>query len=133
MGFSLEQRSRKYDELYIRALKILDEFNPCKVENGTCIRGRNGGCNFCCDGCSNLSEKGCTVQSLYCRTWLCEPAARDMSEKYKMFDELMTQIDDEAQKYDLHVFRASKLECLEFKPPVLVAGGVVRLGGDSHG
>ncbi len=114
--YSPEQRSIKYDELYIRASKILDEFNPCKIENGTCIRGRNGGCNFCCDGCSNLSEKGCTVQSLYCITWLCEPAARAMSEKYAIFDELMTQIDKEAQKYGIYMFRAGKLESLGLKP-----------------
>jgi hypothetical protein len=110
--YSLEQRSKKYDELYSRASRILTEFNPCKIENGTCIKGRCGESSFCCDGCSNLSEKGCTVQSLYCATWLCEPAARVMSQKYEIFDELMTQIDDEARNYDLLMFRAGKLKSL---------------------
>jgi hypothetical protein len=115
--YSLEQRSKKYDELDARASKILDEFNPCKIENGTCIQGRNGGCNFCCDGCVHLSEKGCTVQSLYCRTWLCEAAATAMPlKKYMIFDELMTQIDDEARKYNMYLFRTGKVESLGTKP-----------------
>jgi hypothetical protein len=111
--YSLEQRSQKYDELYERSSKILVEFNPCKIENEICIQGRNGECNFCCDGCSYLSDKGCTVQCLYCRTWVCETAAKNMSsEKYKIFNKLMTQIDDEAKKYDIFMFRTEKSENL---------------------
>jgi hypothetical protein len=110
--YSLEQRSRKYGELYARASKILSEFNPCKIEDGTCIQRRNGGCNFCCDGCANLSEKGCTVESLFCRTWLCESAATAMKDKYTLFNKLMNQIDNEAREYDLYVFRAGKEEAL---------------------
>lgn len=114
--YSLKQRSKKYDELYLRASKILYKFNPCKIENRMCIRGRNFGLNFCCNGCSNLSAKGCTVQSLFCRTWLCGTAAKALGKKYKRFNRLMTRIDNEAQKYGLYLYRAGKSECLELKP-----------------
>jgi hypothetical protein len=112
LEYSIEERSKKYDELYARASEILNKFDPCKIANGTCAQGRDEGCNFCCDGCPSLSKKGCTVQSLYCRTWVCESAARAMGEKYILFNELMTQIDDEAREYGLYIFRAGKLECL---------------------
>jgi hypothetical protein len=90
--YTLEQRSEKYDELYSRASKILEEFNPCKIENGTCIQFRLNGENFCCDECSNLSEKGCTVQSLYCKTWLCETAAKDMGENIRNLMDLCNRL-----------------------------------------
>jgi hypothetical protein len=107
-----EQRSKKYDELYIKATKVLDEFNPCKIENGTCARGRKHGLNFCCYGCNNLSDNGCKVQSLYCKTWICETAAKAMKEEYRTFNRLMAEIDDEARKYGMYIFRAGKTECL---------------------
>lgn len=44
---TITEPSKKYDELYTKALKILDDFNPCKIENGICLRSRSGGRNFC--------------------------------------------------------------------------------------
>jgi hypothetical protein len=112
--YTLEERSRKYDELYLKASKIMAKFNPCKIENGTCIQGRKSGCNFCCEGCLHLSSTGCAAQSLWCKTWVCEAAASAMPlEKYFLFDDLMSQIDKEARKYNFFRFRAGKSTSLE--------------------
>jgi hypothetical protein len=113
---TITELSKKYDELYAKASKILDDFNPCKIENGTCLSGRSGGRNFCCEGCPNLSQTGCTVKCIFCRTWICEEAAAAMGESYKAFNELMTRIDDEAREYGMLVFRTGKEEIMQTIP-----------------
>lgn len=72
-----EQRSEMYDILYQQASDALKRCDPCKFdEKGTCIAMREkapGLENGCCTGprCQHLTEKGCGVESLSCRLWLC--------------------------------------------------------------
>ena len=69
----LEAKSQLYDILLAIGQQILDSYNPCDWKDGKCRRMRSskddGGC---CKGCEHLSFKGCTVQSLACKLWLCE-------------------------------------------------------------
>ena len=89
---------RKYDELYKRAVKLLETLdNPCKIENeydttwskgklvGTkcavsCLQySKDNRFALCCGGfclefgrCKHLSKtKGCKVNSLRCKVWFC--------------------------------------------------------------
>jgi len=69
---------RKFDELYAAAMETLKGFNPCQIRGGACysIRTfpeRHKNAPFCCTGCPHLGPEGCTVESIYCRLWICEP------------------------------------------------------------
>lgn len=63
--------SLMYDYVYDKLDVLFKKYNPCAVRNDTCISGRNGCINFCCDGCKHLSENGCTVKALSCKFFLC--------------------------------------------------------------
>ncbi len=69
----LETKGQLYDILLAIGQQTLDYYNPCDWSNGKCRSMRlskdDGGC---CEGCKHLSPKGCTVQSLACKLWLCE-------------------------------------------------------------
>ena len=78
--------SELYDKLYDKVDAFMVKTNPCKVENGKCIRGRNGGRNFCCDvygempKCKHLSKDGCKANKpLACRLWLCGDARENLT------------------------------------------------------
>ena len=68
-----EAKAQLYDILIALGQQILDHYNPCDWKNGKCrtIRSskREKGC---CAACEHLGAKGCTVQSLACKLWLCE-------------------------------------------------------------
>ena len=55
-----------YEQLYRRGVDLFTMYNPCEIKEGRCING-----DFCCSGCPYLSDKGCTVQALWCKLWLC--------------------------------------------------------------
>lgn len=60
-----------YDELYLKAQQVLDQYNPCNISSDgkSCTGGTP-----CCGGCEHLGLRGCTVQSLACKFWLCSYA-----------------------------------------------------------
>ena len=108
----------KYDELYDKATSVLEKYNPCKIQNGTCHGFRANGldviqppikCQFCCHGCAHLGPSGCTVKALYCKVWLCHTAGQCNPE----CREELASIERQAAKYNLLHARASKSESLE--------------------
>jgi hypothetical protein len=69
---------KKFDQLYSRAAAALDKHDPCKVQNGACFSMREYPENhvnepFCCTGCKHLKPSGCSVESLFCKLWVCAP------------------------------------------------------------
>jgi hypothetical protein len=62
-----------YDCLYEKADEIIKRYDPCRFTDGRCV-GQNGGC---CGGCKHLSNNGCTIQCLACKTWLCNKIKDD--------------------------------------------------------
>jgi hypothetical protein len=103
-GEDMESLSNEYDELYEEAERFIKKYNPCKVENGTCLRFReirDG--NFCCRHCENLTEKGCSIKSLTCKTWFCAIAGKCFNEEAK--NELNVLL---KKGYDFSVYRGSK-------------------------
>ena len=65
----------EYRRLYQAAQEVFDEYNPCDVQDGVCLRGRSGikydNDNFCCAGCDWLTDTGCSVEALWCKMWTC--------------------------------------------------------------
>ncbi len=69
----LETKGRLYDILFAVGQQIMERHNPCEWKDGKCTRMRQvEGDGGCCEGCKHLSRRGCSVQSLACKLWLCE-------------------------------------------------------------
>jgi len=106
------QLSAIFDDLYDRASAVVKKYNPCKVENGTCMAGRKIETGLCCTGCRHLGPNGCTTKSLICRMWLCYVGREDRSdyrdESIRAYFEEMKPIMREAEKYQLTSPRCSK-------------------------
>ncbi len=96
-----------YDFLYDLADMEIRKHNPCKVEDGKCIRGY-----FCCRGCKHLSSVGCTVKGLYCKIWLCQSVLQKLHEKTPESLTLLRAIGELAGIYGLLQYRRSKEETL---------------------
>jgi hypothetical protein len=79
----MQSKLEIYNELYEEASELMKQYDPCRIKDGKCIRGR-----FCCDGCKYLSPNGCTTKALVCRIWLCEKA------KSKAPEELLLKLED---------------------------------------
>ena len=64
-----------YDQLYQAGQAVLARAgtsNPCLVANGRCAKGPlENGATWCCVGCVHLGPRGCTVEALACKLWLC--------------------------------------------------------------
>lgn len=100
----------RFNYLYQQACDIMKQYDPCGVCNGTCTRGRCGKQNFCCEGCKYLSDKGCTVEALACKLWVCEEAELLLPENVLDKLEQLTLL---VWHWELEVFRGSKEESLE--------------------
>lgn len=107
----LTELGNLHDALYARACKVFEGTNPCQVNKKGCAGCR---ANFvtkqerCCGGCKYLGPKGCTVQALYCKTWLChhsQPTKEQQAE--------LETIQDIAWTHYLLSFRGSKQDALE--------------------
>lgn len=116
----IERISHQYDQFYLEAEAILQKYNPCKIRvvKGVtkCARGTP-----CCTGCRYLNTndasavKGCTVMSLFCKTWLC-----DRSVHPKAYDALL-DVRDRARAafvaldgYSLPYGRYAKQDFIEY-------------------
>lgn len=80
-----------YNNLWKKADNFVKKVNPCKIENGKCLRAQKGGRNFCCGEycgmsvCPHLGESGCQAKKpLGCRLWLCEDAIEDLTKKERL-------------------------------------------------
>jgi hypothetical protein len=68
-----------YVLLYDEYVDLLQIFNPCQFEGNRCAMNRqNKLVNGCCGKCSALSYMGCQVQSLGCKSILCEKAFNNL-------------------------------------------------------
>jgi len=92
----LDAASKEYDLLYQEACDLVAEFDPCKVEDGTCLRCREGdGVNFCCTGCKHRGAEGCTVKAIWCKLWFCHGYLGNTEALGKHFnDEFSDRIQD---------------------------------------
>lgn len=128
----MDNPSKSYDVLYNKAKEILDRNNPCDFKDGLCRREREkkqSGFEFepfcCCNGDSFPSQNnetgdhckhfvkgsGCSVKSLSCITWVCDPDYFENKEDLqKLYD-----IEDEACDLGLFFPRFSKEETLTKK------------------
>lgn len=52
--------------LYDAMDKLIKKYNPCKIRNKKCVRGR-----MCCADCEYLSDTGCITKCLTCKLWFC--------------------------------------------------------------
>lgn len=66
-----------YEKLCKKATLILKKYNPCNIKNGKCLNGYP-----CCDDCEFISKKGCIVDSLACKLWLCDKARINFKKCY---------------------------------------------------
>lgn len=93
--FYIMNRRELYSELYSEMDSALKMYKICGVRINkkgqvTC-RGmkeridRKPG-SLCCHNCEHLSEKGCRIQSLGCKIWLCEQVRSFLYENRKKVD-----------------------------------------------
>jgi hypothetical protein len=61
----------EYRKLYQEGIDLFAEFDPCEIHDGGCYDGRNGGTDFCCSKCDSITDTGCTINSIYCKLWIC--------------------------------------------------------------
>jgi len=66
--------SDAYDAIYNRAQALLEEFNPCEIENGRCMSRMHDYLACCSSTCAYISREGCTTRNLRCKTFLCKDA-----------------------------------------------------------
>lgn len=120
MNLKPRDRSEVYDQLYRLAQRILSRGNACR----TCPIKRHEATkeqrcrSWCCDGCPNLGEHGCTVQALGCSLWLCgSDDSRQYSRgKLSTMAKRLQKLQRIASHYEVHVARASKEESLQYGP-----------------
>ena len=84
---------------------------------GTAVEGAEG--TFCCHGCEHLGPRGCTVESLYCRLWICEPLQSahikrvDGHRRPSPTEAALRKLRRMAEADGFMVFRGTKEESLE--------------------
>jgi len=113
-------RSLMFDYLYSEASKLMEEYDPCKIKDGECERGRRikkgtwrgwaAHENFCCYDCKYLTDNGCSVQALWCKLWVCSP---DLEEELPL-DFKIKQRDLLEKAKGLLVGRGSKEDSLKY-------------------
>lgn len=91
---NLEAKGQLYNILLAIGQQTLDYHHPCDWGNGKCRRMRlskdDGGC---CEGCEHLSPKGCIVQPLACKLWLCE-SQRNIFKECEIELKILRQVAD---------------------------------------
>ena len=99
-----------HDRLYNAADKILKKFSACSTCPVGCATKRKPYTrSWCCGGCKYLDpDKGCTVQALYCKVWLCGKEAKRNPSAYRA----LNRIENIAYDLNLLVERGSKEDAL---------------------
>ena len=98
----METLSEIYDRLYEEAKILLNKYQPCKIIDGKCTRGKP-----CCGGCRYLSKNGCIAKALYCKVWLCS------NEFPVELIEGLRRVEREAEYYHLLRYRSGKEDSLK--------------------
>ncbi|MCK4976820.1 MAG: hypothetical protein KAS36_07810 [Anaerolineales bacterium] len=132
--FSKEQLgflSEAYDTIYNRAQALLEEFNPCEIEDGRCISRMNNHLACCSSACKYISREGCTTRNLRCKTHLCKDALDgkpELESRWKRLEKLVS-------KLELTYPWQSKGEILEGKKRLIKWHGPwnIKLPGGTNG
>ena len=93
----MEDFISEYRKLYQEGTDLFAEFDPCEIRDGGCYDGRNGGTNFCCSKCDFITDDGCTIDSIYCKLWLCG-TLRSKKELPKEFKDQLNVLVRRAEK-----------------------------------
>lgn len=112
----VRERQALYDLFYQDAASVLDVLNPCRFavtpKGVTCAAGTP-----CCHQCDHLSKRGCTVQSLACKMWLCPEVTygKAVTAASLFADKLLMSIKRTCWDLNIpHGFRASRQENFKF-------------------
>jgi len=109
-----------YDDLYQQAAAVLREINPCKIRRASdgsvsCFESRKYGVqdgDLCCGGCKHLGVKGCRVEALACKVWLCHAVKQTKAGQRAM--EALEAIAAKALQQRIPLlYRGTKEECLK--------------------
>lgn len=114
MNLKERDRAEVYDKLVRLADKVLAKYQPCAKCPVGCSTQRFTKA-WCCSGCPNLGPKGCTVNSLACKIWVCRNhmmLAKVSAKERKCFRRL-DRLERIARHYQLYVGRAGKEKSLE--------------------
>lgn len=103
--YTVEERSRKYDELYDEAETFLKKHTPCAKCKGCDLFG--GIRPNCCEGCPFLGPTGCTTKCLACKLWLCDYSVLSLTARAKL-----SSMVAEAEEYNIRYARSTKEEAL---------------------
>ena len=126
MRLSRASLERRFDRLYAQASQLLGKHKPCAIEGGSCYsmrtdpaRHRRMRMDFCCGGCTHLGPQGCTVESLHCKLFICEPLEKlhikrkDGRRVFSPLVQALRRLTAEADKYALRVFRGTREESIQ--------------------
>ena len=120
MKYSRAFLEKRFDQLYQEASSIMQDRNPCQIGRGKChsmreYPERHKNQPFCCGGCQHLTPKGCSVESLFCKLWVCEALEdehRAMTSTGKVelspMLQALAKIKKKAMAYGLLVYRGTK-------------------------
>lgn len=71
-----------YYQLIDRFNAILQEHDPCEWQGNTCVYNRSQGsllkANGCCNKCTKLAITRCEIESLGCKSYLCQMAFNNL-------------------------------------------------------
>lgn len=103
----MSEKKAYYKQQYALISSMLKLVNPCEVSvtDGvvSCIGLREGDRDadpqtLCCTECRHLADKGCTVESLGCRMWLCNAAIGNLFRKYAEKPDMTVKLIKEIQE-----------------------------------
>jgi hypothetical protein len=126
MRLSRASLEKRFDRLYAQSEQVLGKYQPCQIRDGSCYSMRTDPQRhvrmkmaFCCGGCQHLGPQGCTVESIHCKLFICEPleklhikrkdGRRVPSPLVKALRRLIAQAD----KYAFRVFRGTREESIQ--------------------
>jgi hypothetical protein len=126
MRLSRAALEKRFDRLYAEAGRLLGVHQPCAIRDGSCYsmrtdpeRHRRMRMAFCCGGCTHLGPQGCTVESLHCKLFICEPLEKlhirrkDGRRVYSPLVKALRRLTAQADKYAFRVFRGTREESIQ--------------------
>jgi hypothetical protein len=126
MRLSRASLERRFDRLYEQASRLLGRHQPCAIHDGSCYsmrsdpqRHRRMKMAFCCGGCAHLGPQGCTVESLHCKLFICEPLEKlhikrkDGRRVHSPLVVALRKLTAQADKYAFRVFRGTREESIQ--------------------
>ena len=85
----MKSKRKLYYQLYDCFSLILRTYNPCKFNKDKCIANHRNGC---CNKCTLNTFAGCSIQSLGCKSFLCETAFYSLPKRIQNRWRILTEI-----------------------------------------